>query len=97
VGAFLGGAASSRPDLDPTRMVSAIEPVVLLHGDADTAVPLRQSQAYAVAHPDSVLTVLPGAGHFGVIDPASAVWSAVVAAVRGVARHETVGGTSGAT
>jgi acetyl esterase/lipase len=97
VGAFLGGAASSRPDLDPTRMVSAIEPVVLLHGDADTAVPLRQSQAYAVAHPDSVLTVLPGAGHFGVIDPASAVWPEVVAAVRGVARRETVGGTSGAT
>ena len=97
VGAFLGGPASSRPDLDPTRMVSATEPVVLLHGDADPAVPLRQSEAYAAAHPGSVLTVLAGAGHFGVIDPASAVWPQVVAVVRGVARPETVGGTSGGT
>ena len=74
-------------------MVSATEPVVLLHGDADPDVPLRQSEAYAAAHPDSVLTVLPGAGHFGLIDPASDVWPQVVAAVRGVARRATVGGT----
>ena len=84
VGAFLGGPASSRPDLDPTLMVAATEPVVLLHGDADTAVPLRQSEAYAAAHPATVLTVLPGAGHFGVIDPASDVWPQVIWAVKGL-------------
>ena len=97
VGAFLGGPAASRPELDPTRMVSATEPVVLLHGDQDLAVPLSQSEAYAAAHPDAVLTVLTGVGHFGLIDPASDVWPDVVAAVRGVARTETVGGTSGGT
>jgi len=97
VAAFLGGPASSRPDLDPTRMVSSTEPVVLLHGDQDSAVPLRQSEAYAAAHPETVLTVLPGAGHFGLIDPASAVWPEVVEAVRGVARRETVGGSPAPT
>jgi acetyl esterase/lipase len=97
VEAFLGGPASSRPDLDPTRMVSATEPVVLLHGDADLAVPLRQSEAYAAAHPRSVLQVLAGEGHFGLIDPRSTAWHEVIAAVGGVARRETVGGTPGAT
>jgi len=74
-------------------MASAAGRVVLVHGDADTVVPLSQSQAYAAAHPASLLTVLPGAGHFGVIDPASDVWPDVIAAVRGVARREEVGGT----
>jgi acetyl esterase/lipase len=90
VAAFLGGAAPSRPDLDPTRMVSSTEPVVLLHGDADADVPLRQSEAYAAAHPASELTVLRGTGHLDLIDPASPAWPRVVAAVRDLARRATV-------
>jgi acetyl esterase/lipase len=85
VGDFLGASASARPDLDPTRMVSATAPVTLLHGADDETVPLRQSEVYAAAHHDAVLKPLPGVGHLDLIDPLSAVWPRVVAAVRAVA------------
>jgi acetyl esterase/lipase len=85
VTAFLGDAASARPELDPTRMASAVEPVVLLHGVDDHVVPLRQSEAYAAAHPDSVCRALPGTAHFALIDPTSTAWPEVVAAVRDLA------------
>ena len=85
VEAFLGDAASSRPDLDPTRMVSAIEPVILLHGTEDDVVPLRQSEAYAAVHREAELRPVPGAGHFALIDPASPAWAHVVQAVRDLA------------
>jgi acetyl esterase/lipase len=81
VSAFLGGAAPTRPDLDPTRRVSATTPVTLLHGLEDTTVPPAQSAAYVAAHPDALLVELPGAGHFDVIDPLSAAWPRVVAAL----------------
>ena len=97
VEAFLGGPASSRPDLDPTRMVSAIEPVTLLHGTEDHVVPLRQSEAYAAAHRESELRPLPGAGHFALVDPLSAVWPSVVEAVRDMAARRTVEGVPGPT
>lgn len=84
VAAFLGAAAGARPDLDPTRMVSAVSPVTLLHGVEDAVVPLSQSESYAAAHPDATLRALPGTGHFALIDPASAAWPEVVAAVRGI-------------
>ncbi len=85
VAAFLGAAAATRPDLDPTRMVSAVTPVTLLHGVDDEVVPLRQSEAYAAAHPDATLRAIPGAGHFALVDPESAAWPQVVAAVRDMA------------
>lgn len=84
VTAFLGGAADSRIDLDPVRMVSAMQPVTLVHGEADVPVPVAQSQAYAEAHPTAALEVLPGVGHLDLIDPTSAAWPAVVAAISGV-------------
>jgi acetyl esterase/lipase len=92
VRAFLGGPASSRGDLDPTRMVSAIEPVVLLHGAEDDVVPLGQSEAYVAAHREAELRALPATGHFALIDPTSGTWPEVVEAIRGVARREAVGG-----
>jgi acetyl esterase/lipase len=97
VEAFLGDAASSRPDLDPTRMVSAIEPVLLLHGTEDDVVPLRQSEVYAAAHRGAELRPVPGAGHFALIDPASPAWPQVVAAIRDIAGRAAVGGTPSPT
>ena len=86
VAAFLGAPAATRPDLDPTRMVSAVAPVTLVHGDEDTVVPLRQSESYAAAHPDATLHALPGTGHFALVDPASDAWPRVVAALRDITR-----------
>jgi pimeloyl-ACP methyl ester carboxylesterase len=75
-------------------MVSAIEPVVLLHGAEDDVVPLGQSEAYVAAHHHAELRALPATGHFALVDPTSAAWPEVVEAIRGVARREAVRGAS---
>jgi alpha-beta hydrolase superfamily lysophospholipase len=93
VEAFLGGPASSRPELDPVRMMSSALPVTLLHGAADTAVPLRLSEAYVAAHAATELRALAGIGHFALIDPLSAAWPEVVGAIRDLARRAPVGDT----
>ncbi len=56
-----------------------------MHGVDDEIVPLRQSEAYVAAHPTAMLRTVPGAGHFALIDPLSAAWPQVVAAVRDAA------------
>lgn len=85
VEAFLGGPATRRTDLDPTRRVSAATPVVLLHGLEDVIVPASLAEAYVTAHPSATLMTVPGAGHFALIDPASSAWSLVLSAIGGVA------------
>ncbi|HEY5136665.1 MAG TPA: alpha/beta hydrolase [Candidatus Nanopelagicales bacterium] len=87
VEAFLGGPASSRPELDPTRMVSSAHPVTLVHGADDAVVPLHQSETYAAAHRGTVLDAVPGAGHFDLIDPTSPAWPEVLAAIHAVANR----------
>jgi acetyl esterase/lipase len=68
-------------DLLPLRV-----PQVLLHGADDVHVPLALSERYhqaALAAGDRCeLTVLAGAGHFEVVDPRTAEWQRVLAAVR---------------
>jgi acetyl esterase/lipase len=78
VGFFLGGPASARGDLDPTRRVSAAGPVTLIHGLEDRVVPATQSDAYVAAHPSARLVEVPGTGHFDLIDPLSAAWPVVL-------------------
>jgi acetyl esterase/lipase len=80
---FLGTDPATRGDLDPARVVSASTPVTLLHGADDDVVPVGQSQAYGVAHPQAVVRALPGVGHFGLIDPGSSAWPFVVGALPG--------------
>ncbi|WP_306513575.1 alpha/beta hydrolase, partial [Janibacter hoylei] len=81
---WVGATPDRAPDvyarLDPSRLRSA-DPdaagrVAVLHGDEDASVPLRQSEGWA-------RTVLTGAHHFDVVDPASPHWPAVVAALPG--------------
>ncbi|HEX7149236.1 MAG TPA: alpha/beta hydrolase [Actinomycetota bacterium] len=59
---------------------------LLVHGDADTRVPVAQSRAYAAAATaagDPVeLVELAGAGHMDVIDPASPAWAEVTRRLR---------------
>jgi acetyl esterase/lipase len=85
VAEFLGAT----PDQDPERyrLVSprARLPLgvrqLLVHGDADTRVPVAQSRAYAAAAAaagDPVeLVELAGVDHMAVIDPASPAWAEV--------------------
>ena len=83
--ALLGGGPDERPErydaADPRRLGGAAPPVVILHGDNDRWVPISLSRRFASAG-FGTLEELPGADHFAVIDPESAVWPRVVRAVR---------------
>jgi acetyl esterase/lipase len=91
---LLGGTPADVPDR--YRAVSPIErlplgvPVYLVHGSADPTVPVAQSESYAArarARGDRVeLTVIQGAGHFDVMAPQAVAWTAVLRAVRALAK-----------
>ena len=74
---LLGGGPADVPEryraTSPIEMLPARLPQRLIHGDADTVVPIELSRRYdAAAHEhgdDCRLIVLPGAGHFELIDP----------------------------
>lgn len=79
---FMGGRPEDVPDryalTDPHALIP--DPGVrriLLHGDADVDVPLAQSETYLehlLEHGMSAdLTVMPGDGHYEILDPTSAV------------------------
>jgi len=91
-GGYDGGAISAwlgaSPDQDPARYAHADllrqlptgATTWLLHGDADRSVPAHQSTRYvdraSQAGDPSTLHLLPGEGHFGVIDPRSPAFAA---------------------
>jgi acetyl esterase/lipase len=78
---FLGGSPEELPDryaaADPVRLLPTGVPVLCVHGEADTTVPLDQSERYAAAAAaagDRVeVTVVPG-DHMVVIDVAGEAW-----------------------
>ena len=69
---LLGGDLGLLAEADPCNRVPPPVPVTLIHGDADTDVPLELSQRY---HEKSgaELVVLPGADHFRAVSPGAAV------------------------
>lgn len=79
---FMGGRPEDVPQRYAVTDPHALAPDpdsrrVLLHGDADTDVPLAQSETY-LAHlrthgVPADLTIIPGDGHYEILDPASAV------------------------
>lgn len=90
VAAFLGGSpdevAPAYREASPLERLPLEIPCALLHGTEDDTVPPSQSERY-VAHARALgdparLELLPGAGHYDVIDPRSSAWPEVVAAVR---------------
>jgi acetyl esterase/lipase len=92
--ALMGGGPARFPERyavsDPARLVPIGLPVRLVHGTADDRVPHEMSVGYAAraraAGDDRVVcTLLPGAGHFDVIDPLSGAWPAVEGAFRSAA------------
>lgn len=85
VRAFLGGDAHDRPDLDPARMPAPTARTVVVQGRDDGIVPPAVSRSYCAQQPSAELVVVDG-GHFGVIDPHSAAWPAVLEALERVSR-----------
>jgi acetyl esterase/lipase len=65
---LLGGDLGRLAEADPMNRVPAPVPVTLIHGDADTHVPLELSRRY---HDKSgaELVVQPGADHFEAVSP----------------------------
>jgi acetyl esterase/lipase len=86
---LLGGGPDDVPDhyaqADPAGLVPAGVPVVLVHGENDSSVPVEVSRRFAARAQDAGdgvrLVELAGTGHFEVIDPLTAAWPAVTAAV----------------
>lgn len=78
-------------------MIHAVSPVELLplgirvrlvHGTADNSVPVEQSVDFAarakVASDNLKSSIIPGAGHFDLLEPGATAWPAVIRAVRDV-------------
>lgn len=88
---FLGGTPASVPEryatADPIAQVPLPVPVLCVHSRADQAVPFAQSTAYVAAAraagATANLTEVQG-DHFALIDPRSAAWMTVVAALPGL-------------
>lgn len=82
---FIGGTPAERPEAyaiaDPLGRLPTGARVLLVHGDADDRVPVRQSRDYlraAQAAGDRCeLLELAGVDHFALIDPRSEAWAAV--------------------
>jgi dipeptidyl aminopeptidase/acylaminoacyl peptidase len=86
---LLGGApcdvARAYEEADPARRLPLGVPHVLVHGTADDRVPIEHARRYAArAGTECRLVELQGIRHFDVIDPRSAAWPAVRAAVDSV-------------
>jgi acetyl esterase/lipase len=86
VAQLLGGGPRERPEryaaVDPAVNLPVGVPVVVVHGEADRIVPYPIGRDFATASvaagDDTVLYSLPGIEHYGVIDPLSPAWSAIV-------------------
>ena len=82
---FIGAGPQQRPEdyalADPLQRLPTGVPVLLVHGDADTRVPVHQSRTYAaaaqIAGDRCELVELTGVDHFALIDPRTAVWAGV--------------------
>ncbi|MET7639449.1 alpha/beta hydrolase [Streptomyces sp. NPDC005438] len=68
---------SALPDADPLRLPAPTAPVTLLHGTADTDVPLAQSRSYARAKGARLLE-LPEVDHFAPLTPGHASFETLV-------------------
>jgi acetyl esterase/lipase len=83
---LMGGGPESVPDRYAVADPALLEPpgvaVTLIHGTRDDRVPIEVSRSYAACRPAELLE-LPGVEHFGLIDPLSSAWGAVLAAVEG--------------
>ena len=80
VAAFLGGHESGPADPMTLLATRPPFPVAIVHGEDDDVVPVSLSRGLVTRHPWVDLAVVPG-DHFGVIEPGSAAWPTVLAAL----------------
>jgi acetyl esterase/lipase len=88
---LLGGTPADVPEryaaADPAALLPLGAPVTLVHGTQDLQVPLAMSHRYAAkaaeAGDRASVVELAGIEHFGLIDPLSAAWPHVLAAIEG--------------
>ncbi|AKZ53463.1 putative lipase/esterase [Streptomyces ambofaciens ATCC 23877] len=83
------------PEVDPLTLLrdagTTGVPTVLLHGAADEEVPLSQFSDYAAVHRDLRTVVLPGTGHYTLIEPGAPGARAVAGTLREMAAAFTPG------
>jgi acetyl esterase/lipase len=87
---FLGGTPDAVPEryarASPIERLPLGVPALLTHGGNDDTVPPTMSERFAAAAhaagDELDLVSLPGEGHFGHLDPANPLWSAVTAWIR---------------
>ncbi|TWG11306.1 alpha/beta hydrolase [Actinoplanes teichomyceticus] len=94
--------AERLPETDPMTLLRGAGttgvPTVLLHGAADEEVPLTQFSDYAAVHHDLRTVVLPGTGHYTLIEPGAPGARAVADTLHEMAAaFPTVNGGGGAT
>lgn len=97
---LLGGreqAAERLPLVDPLTLLRSHSSTgvrtVLLHGENDEEVPLRQYSDYLAVHSDAELIRLPHTGHYTLIEPGAPAAEAVVQTLRRLRREAPVGRT----
>ena len=86
VARLLGGLPEQHPEryawASPSALLPLGVPQVLVHGDADGAVPVAMSRRYVeraqLAGDRATLIELAGVGHMALIGPSSTAWSATV-------------------
>jgi len=90
---LMGGGPEEFPDryaaADPMRLVPIGSPMMLLHGTADDRVPWEYSRDFAVKAQargdEAALALMPGYGHFELVDPLSSAWPTVLGAFHAAA------------
>lgn len=83
--AFMGGSPAAMAEAyalaSPRALLPLGVPILLVHGDRDEDVPIRQSVEFAregyAAGDDVVLEIREGEGHYEHLDPGSEAWAAV--------------------
>lgn len=84
VAELLGGGPDELPEryaaVDPMDHPRPAADTLLVHGTEDDRVPVDLSHRYA-QHTGARVVELPGIEHFGLIDPESAAWPAVLSAL----------------
>jgi acetyl esterase/lipase len=81
MGCPLAACVESYRQASPAAKLPARVPLLLVHGENDTVVPIDQAEAFVKAaqakQDEARLIRLPGAGHFELVDPRTKEWKQV--------------------